>query len=160
MIVSVIYRSLVQINREFDSFLLNFEQLLSNISTCNPTVSIITGNFNATSSSWWSDDINTLEGTNLYLLTSSNGFSQLINEPTHVQTNSFSCIDLIFTDQLILSLNSGVHASLHPNCHHQVVHTSFNLNISYLPPLSHHISVLYGITKREILKKIENHLIW
>ena len=31
-------------------------------------------------------------------------------------------------------MNSGVHASLHPNCHHQIVHTKFNLNISYPPP--------------------------
>ena len=59
MIVSVIYRSLSQNNREFDSFLLNFEQLLSDISIRKPTVSIITGDLNARSSSWWSDDINT-----------------------------------------------------------------------------------------------------
>ena len=31
-----------------------------------------------------------------------------------------------------MSVNSGVHASLHPNCHHQIVHSSFNLNIYYL----------------------------
>ena len=31
-------------------------------------------------------------------------------------------------------MNSGVHASLHPNFHHQVVHTSCNLNISYPSP--------------------------
>ena len=31
-------------------------------------------------------------------------------------------------------MDSGVHSSLHPNCHHQVVHASFNLNISYPPP--------------------------
>ena len=49
-------------------------------------------------------------------------------------TKSSPCIDLIFTDQPNLSVNSGVHASLHPNCHHQIVHTSFNLNISYPPP--------------------------
>ena len=73
MIVSVIYCSSSQSNREF---LLNFEQLLSDISTRKLT---ITGNFNARSSSWWSDDINILEGTNLYWLTSSNGFSQSIN---------------------------------------------------------------------------------
>ena len=131
MIVSVIYRSPSQNNCEFHSFLLNFEQLLSHISTCKPAVSIITGDFNARSSFWWSDDISTSEGTNLYSLTSSNGFFQLINEPTHVQSNSSSCIDLLFTDQPNLSVNSGVHASLHPNCHHQIVHTSFNLNISY-----------------------------
>ena len=136
MIVSVIYRSPSQNNRELDSFLLNFEQLLSDISTRKPTMPIITGNFNARSSFWWSDDINTLEGipwylripwkvsSNLYSLTSSNGFSQLINEPTHVKQTV-----LVFTDQPNLSVNSGVHASLHSNCHHQIVHTSFNLNI-------------------------------
>ena len=31
-----------------------------------------------------------------------------------------------------MSVKSGVHASLHPNCHHQIVHSSFNLNIYYL----------------------------
>ena len=44
------------------------------------------------------------------------------------------CIDLIFTNQENLSVNSGFHASLHPNCHHQIVHSSFNLNIYYPPP--------------------------
>ena len=134
IIVSVIYRSPSQNNREFNSFLSSFEQLLSEISKRKPTVSIITGDFNARSSSWWSNDTDTLEGTNLYSLTSSNNFSQLINEPTHIQRNSSSCIDLIFTDRPNLAVNSGVHASLHPNCHYQVVHTSFDLNISYPPP--------------------------
>ena len=44
-----------------------------------------------------------------------------------------SCIVLIFTNQPSLSINSGVHSSLHPNFHHQFVHTSFNLDI-YNPP--------------------------
>ena len=90
IIVSLNYRSPSQNNLEFDSFLLNFQQLLSDVSTRKQTVSIITGDFNARSSSWWYDDINISEGTNLYTLTSSNGFSQLINEPTHVQSNSSS----------------------------------------------------------------------
>ena len=33
-----------------------------------------------------------------------------------------------------MSVNSGVDSSLHPNCHHQIVHSSFNLNIYYPPP--------------------------
>ena len=33
-----------------------------------------------------------------------------------------------------MSVNSGVHASLHPNGHHQIVHSSFNFNIYYPPP--------------------------
>ena len=125
MIVSVIYRSPSQNNCEFDSFLLNFEQLLSDISTRKPTVSIITGDFNARSSS--------SEGTNLFSLTSSNRFFQLINEPTYVQSNSSSCIDLLFTDQPNLAVNSGVHASLHSNCHRQIVHTSFNFLAPTIP---------------------------
>ena len=63
---------------------------------------------------------------------SSNGFSQLTHEPTDIQANSSACIDLVFTDQRNLSVNSGVQASLHPNCHHQTVYTSFKLNIYYL----------------------------
>ena len=74
------------------------------------------------------------QGLKLLSLTSANGVSQLINEPTHLQTSNSSCIDLVFTDQPNLAVNSGVHASLHPNCHHQIVHSSFNLNISYPPP--------------------------
>ena len=53
---------------------------------------------------------------------------------THVQANSSSCIDLIFTDQPNLSVNSGVHSSLHQNCHHQIVYSTFNLNIYYPLP--------------------------
>ena len=59
---------------------------------------------------------------------------RLINEPTHIQTNSSSCIDLIFTNQPNLSVDSGVRSFLHPNCHHQIVHTSFNLDIYYPSP--------------------------
>ena len=67
-------------------------------------------------------------------MSSSVGFTQLINEPTHIQSSSSSCIDLIFTDQPNLSVNYGVHASLHPNCHHQIVYSRFNLDIYYPPP--------------------------
>ena len=67
-------------------------------------------------------------------MSSSVGFTQLINEPTHIQSSSSSCIDLIFTDQPNLSVNCGVHASLHPNCHHQIVYSRFNLGIYYSPP--------------------------
>ena len=43
----------------------------------------------------------------LYSLTSLHGFSQLINEPTHIQANISSCIYLIITDQPNLAINSG-----------------------------------------------------
>ena len=134
VMVSVIYHSPNQTKDEFEAFLSNFQMLLNDINNRNPSLSVITDDFNSRSSSWWSDDINTKEGLKLFSLTSSNGFSQLINEPTPIQANSSSCIDLTFTDQVNLSVNSGVHASLHPNCHHHFVHSSFNLNIYYTPP--------------------------
>ena len=112
----------------------NFEKLVINTNKCNPFVYAITGDFNARSSSWWSKDINTIKGSKLFSLTSSNGFPQLTNERKHIQTSSSSSIDLIPTNQPNLSVNSSVHESLHRNCHHQIIHSSFNLNISYPPP--------------------------
>ena len=105
---------------------------MSDIKKTKPFFSVITGDFNARTSCWWSEDINASEGLKLLSLTSANGVYQLINEPTNLQTSNSSCIDLIFTDQPKLSVNSGVHGSLHPNYHHQIVHSSFNLNMSYL----------------------------
>ena len=67
----------------------------------------------------------------MFSLTSSNGFSQLISEPTHFQTNSSSLLDFIFTNQPNLSVNSGVRSPLHQNCHHQIVYSTFNLDIYY-----------------------------
>ena len=132
--VSAIYRSPSQNNSEFDSFLRSVERFLSDIKKIKSFSSVITGDFNAITSCWWSEDINTSEGQKLLSLTSANGVSQLINDPTHLQTSNSSCIDLIFTDQPILFVNSGVHASLNPNCHYQIVHSSFSLKISYPPP--------------------------
>ena len=65
---------------------------------------LVTGDFNVRSSSWWFDDINTTEGTKLLSLTSFNGFQQIIKEPTDIQRQSSSNIDLIFTDQPNLSV--------------------------------------------------------
>ena len=67
-------------------------------------------------------------------MTSQCGFKQVISDPTHILESSSSCIDLIFTSQPNLVMNSGVHSSLHPNCHHQIIHAKFNLKIFYPPP--------------------------
>ena len=52
---------------------------------------------------------------------------------------SSSCIDLIFNSQPNLLIESGVHPSLHPNCHHQIVFAKFNLDIVYPPPYEREI---------------------
>ena len=118
VMISVIYRSPSQTNDEFDTFLSNLQLLLNDMNYRKPSLSVVTGDFNSRCSSWWSSDINTTEGLKLFSSTSSNGFYQLIHDPTHIQANSSSCIDLVFTDQPNLSVNSGVHTPKLPssNC--------------------------------------------
>ena len=135
VIVSVIYRSASQNNCELDSFLTNFDHLFSEINKHKTSLAVITDDLNARSPAWWTRDVHATEGSKLFSLTSSNGFFQLISEPTHIQANSSSCIDLIFTNQPNLSVNLGVHSFLHQNCHRQIVYSTFNLNIHY--PLSY-----------------------
>ena len=60
--------------------------------------------------------------------------SQIIKEATHILESSSSCIDFIFTTQPNVVVESGVHPSLHLNCHHQIVFAKFNLQIYYPPP--------------------------
>ena len=58
----------------------------------------------------------------------------LISESTHILKTSFSCIDLIVTDQPNLITDGGTHPSLHPNCHHNITFCKINLKITYPPP--------------------------
>ena len=68
------------------------------------------------SSNWYLN-----EGSQIEFLASQFAMSQVINEQTHILDNSKSCIDLIFTSQPNMIIDSGVHPSLHPNCHHQII---------------------------------------
>ena len=132
--VIAVYRSPSQSIDEFDEFLINFEQTLHDISSLNPSFMLILGDFNAKSSSWYDHDITSQEGFRIESLTSFYNFSQLITTPPHILPNSSTCIDLIFVDQPNMIMNSGVHSSLHPNCHHQIVFAKINLKIKYPPP--------------------------
>ena len=99
--ITLIYRSPSQLSEEFDTLLSNFELLLGSVANSNPFVSITIND--------------------LVVLTSQCGFKQVISDPTHNLESSSSRIDLIFTSQPNLVMNSGVHSSLHPNCHHQII---------------------------------------
>ena len=79
-------------------------------------------------------DINTNEGTKIDAVTSSYGLQQLISQPTDLLANSFSCIDLNFTDHPSLIVDCGNHPSLHPNCQHQIIYGKLDLKIIYPPP--------------------------
>ena len=67
----------------------------------------------------------------LMALTSPFGLEQMIHEPTHINGERSSCIDLIFAPQPNLVVESGVQPSLHQNCHHQIVFARFNLKVVF-----------------------------
>ena len=70
------------------------------------------GDFNAKSTNWCKNDITCHKGSMIDALKSNYGLQQLIQGPTHIFNSSSSCIDLIFTSQPILVMESGVHSSL------------------------------------------------
>ena len=90
------YRSPSQTQDKFEEFCNDLNLLLSNANDVNATLSVITGDFNAKSSRWWSLDKDNAEGREINSLTSACGYSQLINKPTHITKESSSCMDLIF----------------------------------------------------------------
>ena len=94
---------------------------------------MVLGDFNAKNKLWFDQDNTLYEGSILNDLMAQYGLTQIIHEPTHILESSVSCIDLIFTSQENLVTNSGVHSSLHPNYHHQIVFSNFNLKIYYPP---------------------------
>ena len=76
------------------------------------------GDFNAKSSNWYLNDITSFEGSQIEFLASQFAMFQVIKKPTHILDISKSCIDLIFTPQPNIIMDSGVHSSLHSNFHH------------------------------------------
>ena len=132
--IIVSYHSPSQTASQFDDFLSNFEKIFDDVQILQLAFTVILGDFNAQSKSWWSGDSTTMEGTRLDSLVSTHGFYQLISAPTHILRNSLSCIDLIFTDQPRLVVDSSVHPNLHENCHHQIIYCKLNLKTVYPPP--------------------------
>ena len=122
-----LYRSPSQSADEFDNFLNKLNLTMKSITQKNPFLTVVIGDFNARSSKWLTDDKTTQEGLKIENLFSQFPLSQVINEPTHTSQNFNSCIDLLFTNQQNLITDSGIHPSLHSNCHHQIIYGKFNL---------------------------------
>ena len=121
------------------TFTNNLVLILDKIFEPNPFLVIALGDFNTKLSQWYKNDKTTTEGSKIANLTSQYGLKQIINQPTHILNNSSSCIDLLFTSQANLVMESGVHSSLHSNCYHQIIYARFNLKIYYPPPYEREI---------------------
>ena len=116
----------------FEKFAINFELNLDKIANKNPYLIVILGDFNAKSSNWYKHDTTIYEGSKINAITSQFGLKQLIQETPHSLNDSSSCIDLIFTSQPNLVMESGVHSPLHQNCHHQLILAKVNLKVDLI----------------------------
>ena len=119
---------------------------------------ILLGNFNAKSKSWSVNDTTTKECTILENLTSLYRMKQVISAPTHILQHLSSCSDLIFDNKLDLVIDSGIHPSLHQNCHHQVIFCKLNLKIEYPPPYAR--EVWYVKAQTDLINRAIDQFDW
>ena len=90
-----LYRSPSQKQGNFQELKSNLEMNRNALSTNNPFLIVVIGDFNAKSSNWYLNCKTSFEDSQIEFL----ALSQVTNEPTHILGNSNSCIDLIFTSQ-------------------------------------------------------------
>ena len=119
-----------------------------------PYMRVLLGDVNAKCPNWYKHDKTNFVGIAIENISSQCGLYQVINEPTNILENSSSCIDLIFTSQPNLITESGVHPSLHPNYHRQVIYAKFNLKFY----IHLHMNVKSGIKKKWIMILFDDHL--
>ena len=112
--------------------------------------------FNARSSNWCKYNISNNERVQIDSVTSIHGLEQLISEPTHILSNSSSCIALNFPNQPNLVVDSGTHPSLHPICHHQIIRCKINLQVEYLPSYQRHVWNYAKANKDAKLSALQN----
>ena len=128
-----LYRSSSQSHEELDIFCSNLDLLISNINNNHPNCFILIGDFNAKSSKWCSSDKDNKAGCELDNVTTSAGYSQMIDKPTHFVNESSSCIDLIFSSNPSLTKNCGTEHSIYDKRHHNIIYGTLNFKVP-LPP--------------------------
>ena len=156
---TVLYRSPSVMNGspEFEAFLQSFQDLHAKLKRENPYAVFYAGDFNGHSQFWWPNGNTTPEGSKIEDLSSFLGLTQLISEPTNFEPHKTpTCIDLIFTDQPNLVLDSGTRSSLDPLCHHQITYCRFNHKIPPPPDFERKIWVYERANIPLIQKSISN----
>ena len=128
-----LYQSPSQTSDDFEKFTDNFELTLDTLAESNSDLVVVLGDLNVKSKNWYINYKTTTEGEEIEFVNPQFGLHQMINEPTYVLENSSSCIDLVFTSQPNLGVDSAIHPYLHPNLYHQVVYAKYNL-IHFPPP--------------------------
>ena len=129
-----LHRSPRQNCDQFSDFCKDFSTLLNNINDHRPSCCVIVCDFNAKCSKWYPLDKHNAAGETLQTYTTTAGYSQLINKPTHCVNDSSSCINLIFTSYTNLVTDFGVDPTLCKTYHHNLIFEKINFNIPLPPP--------------------------
>ena len=131
--LTCLYRSPSKNRGQLQSFCDSLDILMNKINSFKPAISIITRDFNGICSKWYSFDTSDNIGKELDTITSTAGYSQIIDKPSNFTNNSSSCIDLIFTSNPSIIVNSGIEKSLCTRCHHDIIYGKINFRVP-LPP--------------------------
>ena len=70
-----------------------------------------------------------------------------------------SYINLVFTSQPNLIIDSGTHPTIHLNCHHQIICAKFNLKIHYPPPYIREVWH-YKDSNDDLIRRTINQFNW
>ena len=68
------------------------------------------------------------------IITTSAGYSQIMNEPKHFVNKTSSCVDLIFSLDLNITSNCSIKKTIHEKSHHNILHGTLNFNVLLPPP--------------------------
>ena len=97
-------------------------------------LTVVIDDFDVKSHNWYKDNKTTVSKSKLEIMPFHYELNQIINEPFHI-LEDFHLAEILF---LHLSQNmvlySGVHSSVNPNSHDQIVFTKFYSNVYYPPP--------------------------
>ena len=131
---TVLHRSPSQSQAELEVFISKFDLMLSKMALENSYCIVIAGDFHARPAQWWENNFENDAGRIFEPFTADMGLEQLISQPTHIIGESQSNIDLIFTDQPNPFIESGVHGSLHEQCHNQIIYGKISVDNLLSPP--------------------------
>ena len=138
---------------QFGKYMSDLQSLYDQLLKEKPSVIVLSGDFNSKSPLFWDEEaIETAEGKQLSDFIMVNGLEQLINEPTHFQTDcSPHCVDLILTNNPSAFVNSEVIPSPDELCKHQIIQGNINFSVPCPPPYKQ-IFWKYDRADTEIIK--------
>ena len=143
-------------NEDFEEFYHKLQDNLDQIKELKPHCTILTGDFNCRTKQFWPGDTDSPKGIALDELIESNNMTQLIDQPTNLESRGISCVDLIITDQPNLFIDYGIRSSLDNCCHHQIIHGKVNISIPSPPPFKRSIWDYAKANKDEIQECLNN----